>query len=61
MQKDRELGFPIMQFNAVIATNQRALHLYQTLGFVKVGVIPKGFSTKNGRYEDIAVHYNKPL
>ncbi len=57
LQKGKELGFSIMQFNAVVATNQRALHLYQTLGFVKVGVIPKGFSTKNGRYEDIVVHY----
>lgn len=50
-------GFKILQFNAVVATNTVALKLYEKLGFVKLGVIPKGFLMKDGRYEDIIPHY----
>ena len=51
------LGFRILQFNAVVATNTHALHLYERLGFTQLGVIPQGFRMKNGRYEDIIPHY----
>ena len=57
MKKGKELGFKILQFNAVVATNAVALHLYQKLGFTQLGVIPKGFLLKDGRYEDIIPHY----
>lgn len=52
-----ELGFRILQFNAVVATNIHALHLYQRIGFTKLGVIPHGFRMKDGHYEDIIPHY----
>ena len=32
-----ELGFRILQFNAVVATNSHALHLYERLGFTQLG------------------------
>ena len=51
------LGFQILQFNAVVATNIHALHLYERLGFHRLGVIPKGFRMKDGHYEDIILHY----
>lgn len=57
MKKGKELGFEILQFNAVVRTNASALHLYEKLGFTKLGVIPKGFLMKNGSYEDIIPHY----
>ena len=57
MKKGKELGFKILQFNAVVATNEVALHLYQKLGFTQLGVIPKGFLMKDGHYEDIIPHY----
>ena len=32
-----------MQFNAVVASNTHVLHLYERIGFTKLGVIPGGF------------------
>lgn len=51
------LGFSILQFNAVVAANIHALHLYERLGFTQLGRIPKGFLMKDGHYEDIVPHY----
>ena len=51
-------GFKILQFNAVVATNIHARHLYERLGFVQLGVIPKGFRMKDGHYEDICPYYH---
>lgn len=55
--KARELGFRILQFNAVVSTNAAALKLYQKLGFVRLGIIPGGFLMRDGSYEDIIPHY----
>lgn len=57
IQMGKEIGFEILQFNAVVENNISALHLYNKLGFVKLGVIPKGFRTKSGKYENIIPHY----
>lgn len=57
MEKGKELGFRILQFNAVVSSNTYALKLYKKLGFVQLGIIPGGFLMKDGRYEDIIPHY----
>ena len=57
MNKARNIGFKILQFNAVVATNTRARHLYERIGFKQLGTIPKGFRMKNGQYEDICPYY----
>ena len=57
LAKAKEIGFRILQFNAVVATNTSALKLYKKLGFTQLGVIPKGFLLKDGSYEDIIPHY----
>ena len=51
-------GFRVMQFNAVVASNVHARHLYERLGFVPLGVIPGGFRMKDGHYEDICPYYH---
>lgn len=51
-------GFRVLQFNAVVATNTHARHLYERLGFQQLGVIPGGFRLKDGRYEDICPYYH---
>jgi len=53
----RNLGFRLMQFNAVVVSNYSAVHLYEKLGFNRLGVIPGGFLLKNGKYEDIILYY----
>ena len=51
------LGFRILHFNAVVASNIHALHLYKRLGFTQLGRIPQGFLMKDGHYEDILLQY----
>ena len=53
----RRKGFRIMQFNAVIESNTHARHLYERLGFIQSGMIPRGFHMKNGRFENICQYY----
>lgn len=57
MAKAKELGFRILQFNAVVRSNESALRLYHKLGFTQLGVIPGGFRLDDGCYEDIIPHY----
>ncbi|MBE5778472.1 MAG: GNAT family N-acetyltransferase [Clostridiales bacterium] len=58
LKQGRNHGFSILQFNAVVASNTRARSLYQSLGFVQLGVIPGGFLMKDGHYEDIIPYYH---
>ena len=58
LTKGKELGFRILQFNAVVATNIHARHLYQRLGFKELGIIPGGFRMPDGSYEDIVPQYH---
>lgn len=39
----RRFGYRAMQFNAVVATNDRALALWESLGFTIVGTVPGAF------------------
>ena len=57
LDKAKELGFRIMQFNAVVASNTHALNLYKRVGLIQLGTIPGGFLMPDGHYEDIIVHY----
>ena len=58
LQKGRELGFRVLQFNAVVASNTAAIRLYEKLGFVRLGNIPGGFCNVAGEYEDIWLFYH---
>ena len=59
IQKAKEIGFLILQFNAVVETNIHARHLYERLGFIQLGTIPGGFRMKDGRYENICPYYHE--
>lgn len=50
-------GFRVLQFNAVVATNASARHLYEKIGFTQLGTITNGFRMKDGTYEDICPYF----
>ena len=58
LEKAREKGFRLMQFNAVVESNIHARHLYERLGFQPLGMIPEGFRMKDGHYENIYLFYH---
>lgn len=53
LKRAKDMGFRVMQFNAVVKSNEPAHHLYAKLGFTKLGTIPGGFRNISGEYEDI--------
>lgn len=52
-------GYRVLQFNAVVASNVHARHLYERLGFKQLGTIPGGFRMNDGNYEDICPYYHE--
>ncbi|MFP3855119.1 MAG: N-acetyltransferase family protein [Anaerolineales bacterium] len=56
-QLARELGYDAMQFNLVVASNERAVRLWRHLGFETIGRLPKAFRTPEGDYQDAFVYY----
>ena len=59
LKKGKELGFRVLQFNAVVESNVHARHLYERLGFTQLGTIPGGFRMKDGHYENICPYYHE--
>lgn len=57
IQQAKKAGFRVLQFNAVVAGNIHARHLYERIGFQQLGTIPGGFRMKDGHYEDICPYY----
>lgn len=44
LDQARSHGFRAMQFNFVVSTNERAVRLWQSLGFAVVGTLPGAFA-----------------
>ncbi len=53
----RRLGFRAMQFNFVVATNERAVRLWQQLGFSIVGTLPGAFHHAQRGFVDAYVMF----
>ncbi len=49
------LGYRAMQFNLVLASNEGAVHLWDKLGFAKIGTIPEAFDHPRLGYVDAYV------
>jgi ribosomal protein S18 acetylase RimI-like enzyme len=56
----KERGFHAMQFNLVVSTNERAVCLWQSLGFDIAGRLPLAFRRPSGEYVDAMVMF-RPL
>jgi L-amino acid N-acyltransferase YncA len=57
LEKAKEYSFRLMQFNAVVSINHTAIHLYEKIGFTRLGVIPNGFLLGDGSYSDIILYF----
>ena len=57
LHQARQMGFRILQFNAVVKENHAARKLYEKLGFVTIGTVAEGFQKKDGTYSDIVLYY----
>ena len=57
MQRARDRGFRAMQFNFVVATNERAIRLWQGLGFETVGRLPRAFLHPRHGYTDALIMF----
>ena len=53
----RSRGYKAMQFNFVVSTNERAVRLWQTLGFEIVGRLPRAFNHPSQGYVDAFVMF----
>lgn len=53
----QERGFHAMQFNFVVSTNERAVRLWERLGFAVVGRLPGAFKHQRLGYVDALVMY----
>lgn len=51
----RARGYRAMQFNFVVGTNAAAVHLWQTLGFDTVGILPLAFAHPRHGFVDALV------
>ena len=53
----RQAGYEAMQFNAVVATNDRAVTLWRSLGFETIGTVPGAFRhTTQGPTDLLIMH-----
>lgn len=60
LQHARSRGYRAMQFNFVVGTNERAVRLWQSLGFDIVGRLPLAFKHPSRGYVDALVMF-RPL
>jgi ribosomal protein S18 acetylase RimI-like enzyme len=60
LDRARARGYRAMQFNFVISTNERAIRLWQRMGFGIVGRLPNAFLHPSAGYVDALVMY-QPL
>ena len=61
LQQARERGFRAMQFNFVVSTNERAVKLWQGMGFEIIGRLPGAFRHPEHGFVDTLVMYQRLL
>ena len=55
----RDAGYRSMQFNAVVATNTRAVGLWRSLGFAVIGTAPEAFRHPEHGYVDLLIMHRR--
>ncbi len=57
LDEARRLGYRAMQFNLVVKTNEKAVRLWQSIGFKIIGEIPEAFEHKELGWVNAYVMY----
>jgi ribosomal protein S18 acetylase RimI-like enzyme len=59
LEEAKRLGYKAMQFNIVVASNVRAVKLWEKLGFKIIGEIPEAFNHKSNGLTNAYIMYRK--
>ena len=59
LEEAKRLGYRAMQFNGVVATNERALQLWASMGFEIVGTVPDAFRHTTSGLTDVHIMYKE--
>jgi L-amino acid N-acyltransferase YncA len=59
IERARRDGYRAMQFNAVVASNLAAVHLWQQLGFTILATVPEAYDHKVDGFVGLHVMYRK--
>lgn len=59
LEEARRLGYKAMQFNIVVKTNERAVRLWQAIGFQIIGEIPEAFQHQTLGLVNAYIMYQK--
>lgn len=59
LEEARRLGYKAMQFNIVVKTNERAVKLWQSIGFSIIGEIPDAFRHRTLGMVNAYIMYQK--
>jgi L-amino acid N-acyltransferase YncA len=59
LEQARERGYRAMQFNCVVSTNERAVRLWQAMGFEIVGRLPGAFDHPQHGFVDTLVMFRE--
>lgn len=59
LDEARRLGYKAMQFNIVVKTNERAVRLWQEIGFKIIGEIPEAFQHSTFGLVNAYIMYQK--
>jgi ribosomal protein S18 acetylase RimI-like enzyme len=59
LREAKQLGYRAMQFNIVVKSNERAIHLWHSLGFKVIGEIPDAFHYLGDTYVDAYIMWRK--
>lgn len=55
----KNLGYKAMQFNLVIKSNEKAVHLWKSIGFEVIGEIPDAFDHQQNGMTNALIMYRK--
>ena len=59
LKEAKLLGYKAMQFNIVVKSNERAIRLWQKLGFGIIGEIPQAFNHITDGYTDACIMWRE--